>query len=428
MIDGSEKRNGWLNLELQSPHVIESCSNCQTLTNGDHDSSFLYRSIITEQQIFFISFYTMKGGSNVNLYKCLLCLVCVVVLIVWQLRVIFFSHMRNNRPMGNRMTKRWVIIFWSTVFGKPAHIHLDGDKDGCPVPCELTTNHSRESEASGFIVHARDGHMTPPTDAVPWILFTRENPVYTPVLSNQEFMSKFKLLESYRLDSDFPQPVYTMPNLTPPIPFKEKTGLIMVAISNCEPVRTEYMRQLMQFVQIDSYGGCLKNKNDLVARYGSANGKDFKQIKTDLERKYKFTLVFFNQDCDYFVDDQLSHAFDAGSVPVVMATDKLEEFLPGNLKNAVIKVRNFQSPKVLAEYLKNLSTNEAEYNKYLEWKWKGIGNITGTVIGDYWNPKYPIYCQICIALSEGRVHREGLKADNCKPRAFEDWGIVPGVK
>ena len=23
MIDGSEKRNGWLNFELQSPHVIE---------------------------------------------------------------------------------------------------------------------------------------------------------------------------------------------------------------------------------------------------------------------------------------------------------------------------------------------------------------------------------------------------------------------
>ena len=26
MIDGSEKQNGWLNLELQSLHVIERCS------------------------------------------------------------------------------------------------------------------------------------------------------------------------------------------------------------------------------------------------------------------------------------------------------------------------------------------------------------------------------------------------------------------
>ena len=29
MIDGSEKRNGWLNFEPQSPHVIERRSKCQ---------------------------------------------------------------------------------------------------------------------------------------------------------------------------------------------------------------------------------------------------------------------------------------------------------------------------------------------------------------------------------------------------------------
>ncbi|KAJ7377013.1 hypothetical protein OS493_031286 [Desmophyllum pertusum] len=171
--------------------------------------------------------------------------------------------------------------------------------------------------------------MTPPTESVPWILLTQENPVYTPVLTDAKFMSKFKLLESYRLDYDFPLPVYSMPKLTSPLPVKEKDGLIMAAFSNCEPVRTEYMRQLMTFVQVDSYGACLRNKNDLVARYSSANGKNFKQLKTELAKKYKFTLVFFNQDCDYFVDDQLSHALDAGSVPVVMATDKLDEFLPG---------------------------------------------------------------------------------------------------
>ena len=28
----------------------------------------------------------------------------------------------------------------------------------------------------------------------------------------------------------------------------------MAALSNCEPVQTEYMRQLMEFVQVDCYG------------------------------------------------------------------------------------------------------------------------------------------------------------------------------
>ena len=34
MIDGSEKRNGWLNFERQSPHVIERRSNAKPIPNS----------------------------------------------------------------------------------------------------------------------------------------------------------------------------------------------------------------------------------------------------------------------------------------------------------------------------------------------------------------------------------------------------------
>ena len=337
------------------------------------------------------------------------------------------SHMSGSARVFNilpNQTKPWLIIFWSTYFGEHMNIKLAWKKGECPVPCEVTGNRSRESDANGFVVHARDSHTLPSTESVPWILMTLENPVYTPQLTNATFMSKFNLLTSYRLDYDFPQPFFPLPKLTLPLPAGEKDGLIMAAFSNCEPVRTEYMRQLMDFVQVDSYGACLKNRDDLVGIYGTGHGKDFKQLKTELAKRYKFTLVFFNQDCDYFVDDQLAHALDAGSVPVVMSTDKLDEFLPGNLRHSVIKVRDFKSPKHLADYLKFLDMNEIEYKKYLEWKWKGIGNITGTTIGAYWKPKYPLYCQMCVALSEGKIHKDGLQPIACKRRSFVDWGIT----
>ena len=333
-----------------------------------------------------------------------------------------------NREMRNsNTTEPCLILYWSTIFGSQPHIEKRWNDNDCPVVCQVTSDRSRAREADGFVVHARDSHMTPPKESVPWILHTQENPVYTPVMKNAKFMSRFNLLMSYRLDYDFPVPVYPMPQLTPPLTFKEKTKLIMAAFSNCEPVRTEYMRQLMKFVQVDSYGACLRNKNDLVSRYGSKNGKNFKELKSELARQYKFTLVFFNQDCEYFVDDQLSHALNAGSVPVVMSTDKLDEFLPGNLRQSVIKVRDFRTPKDLSDYLKYLSTNETEYNNYLMWKSKGVGNITGTVIGNFWKPKYPIYCQICVALSEGRIHKEGLRPIPCNERTYEDWGIKKGA-
>ena len=98
----------------------------------------------------------------------------------------------------------------------------------------------------------------------------------------------------------------------------------------------------------------LKNKNGLIARYGAQNGKEFREVKTELAKKYKFTLVFFNQDCDYFVNAQLTHALHAGSVPVVMSTNKLDEFLPGNIRHSVINVRDFKSPRNLFDYLKYL--------------------------------------------------------------------------
>ena len=373
-------------------------------------------------------------------FKFLLPVTSVMLVLLWQLQT---NNLPNHNPSIDKLamkkpqtrkvnstsqspTKSWLIVYWSTFFGKRKRFRKSWKKDKCPVPCEITSDISRADEADAFVVHARDPHMTPPTESVPWILQTRENPVYTPYLTNASFMSKFNILKSYRLDSDFPDPSVLLPELTPQIPFKDKTGLIMAAFTHCEPVRTEYMRQLMTFVQVDSYGACLKNAKGLEAKYYKENGTAFmfKQRKTKLARNYKFTLVFFNQDCDYFVDDQLTHAWNAGSVPVVMSTDKLDEFLPGNLKHSVIKVRDFKSPKHLADYLKRLSNNEIKYNKYLEWKWKGYGDISGTVIGNYWMPKYPLYCQVCVALAEGRVHKDGLKPIPCKKRSFEDWGIT----
>ena len=111
-----------------------------------------------------------------------------------------------------------------------------------------------------------------------------------------------------------------------------------------------------------------------------------------------------------------------------MSTGKLDEFLPGNLRHSVIKVRDFRTPKDLSDYLKYLSRNETEYNKYLSWKLEGIENITGTAIENVWKPKYPLYCQICVALSQGRIHEKGLEPIPCKARAYEDWGITPSSR
>ena len=336
-------------------------------------------------------------------------------------------------------TRKRLVIYWSGVRGHKVPVQKSGvnhshfwpffyaGKPGeCPVPCELSNDESRAAEASAFVVHARSPdifNLPPIENLAPWILQTNENPVYTPAMYDPRIMSKFNLLISYRLDSDFPAPIYPMPELNPPLPFKKRQGDVLAVFSKCEPVRTEYMRQLMKYIPVDSYGSCLKNKEGLIGLYGKINNRYvFKDHKLILSRYYKFSLVFMNQDCDYFIDDRLYHALTAGSVPVFMGTDKVDDFLPANLKNSIIKVRDFRSPKELAEYLRFLSKNETAYNKYLEWKWKGLGDISNTVIGRWWKPRYPLFCQVCMALAKGNLHN-GLKPDYCQPRTYADWGL-----
>ena len=41
----------------------------------------------------------------------------------------------------------------------------------------------------------------------------------------------------------------------------------MAAFSHCERVRTAYLGQLMKYIKVDSYGGCLHNKEGLIKRY-----------------------------------------------------------------------------------------------------------------------------------------------------------------
>ncbi|KAJ7387828.1 hypothetical protein OS493_001175 [Desmophyllum pertusum] len=110
----------------------------------------------------------------------------------------------NASHKSENGTKSWLIFYWSTFFGTRLKLHEKCEKGDCPVADELTSDQSRGKEVDGFVIHVRDPTGSPPVEYAPWILQTRENPIYPPVLKNAKFMSKFNLLKSYPFDSDFP--------------------------------------------------------------------------------------------------------------------------------------------------------------------------------------------------------------------------------
>ncbi|KAJ7369561.1 hypothetical protein OS493_038056 [Desmophyllum pertusum] len=110
----------------------------------------------------------------------------------------------NASHKSENGTKSWLIFYWSTFFGTRLKLHEKCEKGDRPVAGELTSDQSRGKETDGFVIHVRYPAASPPVESVPWILQTQENPIYTPVLKDAKFMSKFNLLKSYLFDSDFP--------------------------------------------------------------------------------------------------------------------------------------------------------------------------------------------------------------------------------
>jgi alpha-1,3-fucosyltransferase 10 len=327
-----------------------------------------------------------------------------------------------------------VILYWTSVFDHKVNVTGRDEQykwpffakdENCPVKCELTTNKSRVGEASAVVIHGRDTDEMPTSSnhhTIPWIFHVNESPVYTTAFHDENIMRKFSYFATYRLDSDFPCPQFLKPKLTKPVPFAQKTRLSVAIYSHCEDTRTLYLHRLMKYMQVDSYGKCLQNKAK-IAKRKSGNNDHLQAVMA----KYKFTFIFPNSDCDYYMTEKIYNALSSGSVPVWMGTDTIDEVLQwGNLKYSVIKVRDFKSPRQLANYLLWLSQNEMEYNRFLKWKYEGFNfpkEYYDSNIGVWWE-KGPLYCRVCMKLAKDNHFRSSLNTDKCdgkQRRTLEKW-------
>ena len=325
--------------------------------------------------------------------------------------------------------RKITLLYYSGFFGKKKIPPYSETAKACPNNCFVTTDHKYADQADAFIVHARD-YVSPVSKYKhkPWVLHCRENPAYSPKMRDSKEMAKFSYETTARLDSDFPFPswrgVTTEGNgpSTYVKPFSAKRNVpIYASNSNCESVRTEYQKKLMKYVGIDSYGSCLHNKDGLKKIYS----KNFHKANADLQKEYKFTLVFMNADCDSWVDTRLLYALDAGSVPIFMGTEDVGRFLPG-MEDSIIKVSDFENPKALAAYVKKVAADETLYNKYLAWKHRGPVNYSGTEMEAVQSNMANWYCNICDRIRQDpKAHPGRVKADQCYHRKRKDWLPTP---
>ncbi|KAI9266824.1 hypothetical protein BDA99DRAFT_436569 [Phascolomyces articulosus] len=134
-----------------------------------------------------------------------------------------------------------------------------------------------------------------------------------------------------------------------------KTGdaPILWIASNCKAWsgRQYYVKELMKYIKVDNYGGCLKNKEfpDDVTR-------------SDLMKQYKFYLAIENANCDDYVSEKLFDTISASTVPIIDGPKHYEAFIPTS--RSAIRMDAYPDPRELADYINYLDQNDTAYLEY----------------------------------------------------------------
>jgi hypothetical protein len=146
---------------------------------------------------------------------------------------------------------------------------------------------------------------------------------------------------------------------------------VAVFISNCKKAggqnRLKYVKEMMEYIPMHSYGGCLGNRKEQEIPYDDRWPKHDQRRarKHKTLRQYKFYLAFENTGVRDYVSEKVYDSLIGGALPVYRGAEGIRKFMPH--EHSYVN-GNGMSPKELADTLISLGKDEAAYNKYFEWK------------------------------------------------------------
>ncbi|XP_046959313.1 alpha-(1,3)-fucosyltransferase 10 [Vanessa cardui] len=278
-----------------------------------------------------------------------------------------------------------VIMWWTSGFpGTSETIH-------CPnnIKCDFINdkNYNKIFNVDAYLFYASnikfDDLPLPrnPNDIL-WGLYHEESPRNVEELLHEKILSLFNYSATFSRYSDIPFPLQYLESLEDITstkyfkPTRVKTNLlnelspILYLQSDCETAteRDIYVKELIKFIDIDSYGACLNNK-EMPTKFqedylNNLNDDDFLNYIS----RYKFVLAIENGVCDDYVTEKFWRAIKIGTVPIYFGSPTIKDWLPNN-KSAIL-LEDFPTPKIMSEHLKKLLNNDNLYDEYLTHKTK----------------------------------------------------------
>lgn len=307
----------------------------------------------------------------------------------------------------------------------------DSVEKACPTVryCSFTTNYSQLGYADAVLFEGKPKNpnhiwdwlrepllMPQKRPGQLWVNFGFRNTESYPLLQQPGYMS----LQDINMTFDQTPRADNVPvtlfclwgggeksDLLKPIPKKSSEKFAVFYSNNCgiggARNRTAYIKELMQYIPIDSYGDCLNNK-DLPSEFAgmkeelkddTKHGEGIKKL-IKLYSQYKFVISFERNNVTDFVTQKLMLGFQAGSLNIYMGAPNVQSWLPGD--NSIIRTDKYQDPKHLSDYLHQLDQSDDEYNTYFKWKKNGLSkNFEDKMSKCVF---YNSHCRLCEAVAK----------------------------
>lgn len=259
---------------------------------------------------------------------------------------------------------RTLIVFYRLIPG--------GSLDG-PVPpdFELSDDRARLDEADAVVIHVPTLRLLDRPRKRPgqlWVLWSIESEANHRRLRDPAYLSRFDLRMTHRRDADVIWgyvPYYSSADnleralAAPPGPKDAERPVAMLISSRIDRSgRRAYARELARHIPIDSYGTFLRNR--------AIEGDTWRPSKLDVIARHPFTIAFENAMTEDYVTEKLYDPLVAGSVPIYLGAPNVDDLAPG--ERCLLNVRDFSSPRALAEHLHALLRDPAAYGELLAWK------------------------------------------------------------
>ena len=172
----------------------------------------------------------------------------------------------------------------------------------------------------------------------------------------------------------------------PPADPSKRTKAAALFLSDCGfKWRSDYIREVMKYIHVDSYGGCFHNVKQQQSRY---SGNRNRVVSSTVE-SYRMMITFENLIQEDYITEKIWVAYQGGAIPIYMGPPDIYKWVPGN--HTFIDPRTFSGPKALAEYMKRVAEDDELYKYHTSnFDWDRTKRMM-----DKYCPKADFKCRMC---------------------------------